>query len=152
MLALTNFRMIYVNADMQQLVELMHGEIALESSLGVGTKAVFSIPFNNPQFRSGSNPLVDIGSIPIRLQSEMSVSVCTSEQDRTGATPPQSPSNNSKPSNQPQFQKLGLSAPSNALPEPEAVLLESDRKNIHVLVVEDKYVVFGFHRLVRYTD
>lgn len=140
--------MIRVAANVQQLVELMHGEITLESSIGVGTKAVFSIPFHKPQFRSGSNPLIDIGSIPIRLQSEISVSVCTSEQDRNGGTPPQSPLDTSKSFNQPQLQSRSLSAPSNALPEPEAVLLESDRQHIHVLVVEDKYVVFQFHWLV----
>ncbi|QIW95271.1 hypothetical protein AMS68_000789 [Peltaster fructicola] len=58
----------------KNLVELMHGSISLESKLGVGTRASFWIPFHKAPFPGGDAPLVDIGAIPDRLQSEISVS------------------------------------------------------------------------------
>ena len=76
----------------KNLVDLMRGEIKLESELGHGTKATFWIPFNKPQFPgTNSSPLVDLGAIPARLQSEMSMSGCTSDQHSGGNTPPMSP-------------------------------------------------------------
>lgn len=123
----------------------MRGQITLDSSLGSGTKATFSIPFNKPHFASGPAPLIDIGSIPDRLQSELSVSGCTSEHDLGCSTPPHSPlemlSVNKPLSHQ---YDHGLSASSVALPDLETNLLGSDRKDIHVLVVEDKYVIKAF--------
>lgn len=62
----------------KNLVDLMHGHIEMQSSLGVGTTATFWIPFNKPQYHDG-NALIDIGSLPDRLQSEMSVSCNSSE-------------------------------------------------------------------------
>ena len=52
----------------------MHGEISLTSALGVGTKATFWIPFNKAPYNAGDISLVDMGPIPIRLQSDLSVS------------------------------------------------------------------------------
>ena len=77
----------------KNLVDLMRGEIKLESELGRGTRATFWIPFNKPQFTAGttSSPLVDLGAIPDRLQSEMSVSGCASDQHSGSNTPPLSP-------------------------------------------------------------
>ena len=119
----------------------MHGEITLESGLGTGTKATFSIPFNKPQFRSSTSPLINIGSIPERLQSELSVSACASD-DRGGKTPPQSPldvagaalSHSSYRAGSPKIRTPPLGTPA----DQETALTEADRKNIHVLVVEDK--------------
>jgi hypothetical protein len=67
----------------------MHGEITLDSTLGSGTTATFWIPFNKPQYQNGSSPMIDIGAIPDRLQSELSVSGCNSEQEVASGTPPQ---------------------------------------------------------------
>ncbi len=119
----------------------MHGEITLESGLGTGTKATFSIPFNKPQFRSGTSPLVDIGSIPERLQSELSVSGCASD-DRGNTTPPQSPFDVAGAALSRRPHRTGSqnvrTPPSGTPADQETALTEADRKNIHVLVVEDK--------------
>ncbi|KAJ5037345.1 uncharacterized protein L3040_007521 [Drepanopeziza brunnea f. sp. 'multigermtubi'] len=72
----------------KNLVDLMHGTIGLESSLGAGTTATFTIPFNKPQFHNGSSALIDIGLLPDRLQSEMSVSCSSSDYDQVMGTPP----------------------------------------------------------------
>ena len=116
-----------------QLVDLMHGKISLKSALGSGTKASFSIPFNKPQYTAGFSPLIEIGSIPERLRSEMSMSGHGSDQGRSSATPPQSPSELSA------FGKTGqpfLEASSDR----NFTISKADRESFHVLVVEDKYV------------
>lgn len=119
----------------------MHGEISLESALDSGTKATFSIPFNKSQFPS-SAPLVDIGVLPIHVQSDVSVSGCASD-DRSIKSVPQSPQEapGFGPTN-----RLRLSGSHGSQTPPQAAdsdledLQKVDRKNTHVLVVEDKYV------------
>ena len=116
----------------------MHGQITLESELGRGTKATFWIPFNRPQFTGRASPLIDIGSIPDRLQSEMSVSGCPSDKRSGGETPPMSPlidSNGLVVGHQPKGSSRHGSITSRS---GEEVLSEVDRKRAHVLVVEDK--------------
>lgn len=116
----------------KNLVDLMNGQISLESLLGVGTKATFSIPFNKPQYRNGAAALVNLG--PDRHLT-MSVSGCASTDDRGNGTPP--------PSN-PDLLKIqqtgnhGKPALRSANSSQETSLSEQDRKNTHVLVVEDK--------------
>lgn len=125
----------------------MHGQIELDSSLGIGTTATFSIPFSKPHFANGPTPLISIGSIPDRLQSDLSVSGCTSEHDHGSSTPPLSPLEmlgTHKHASLSQHADRGSSASLNILPDLEACLSESDRQNIHVLVVEDKYVLNFF--------
>ena len=125
----------------KNLVDLMNGQITLESSLGTGTKATFSIPFNKPQFRNGSAPLIDL--VPDRLLT-MSVSGCTSNEERGSNTPPQSPHDSlgvDKPS---QDGNHGKPAAPSINANQQTDLLPAERKKIHVLVVEDKYVVFAF--------
>ena len=116
----------------------MHGQITLESEIGRGTKATFWIPFNRPQFTGTASPLVDLGSIPDRLRSDMSVSGCPSERRSGGETPPISPlidSSGLVVAHQPKgVSKHGINT---SLSGEEAVP-EVDRKNVHVLVVEDK--------------
>ncbi|KAK5112513.1 hypothetical protein LTR62_004270 [Meristemomyces frigidus] len=56
----------------KNLVELMHGEISLDSRLGVGTTATFWIRFNKAPYQKGAPMMV--GSIPERLASEVSLS------------------------------------------------------------------------------
>lgn len=126
----------------KNLVNLMHGEITLESELDRGTTATFWIPFNKPQYTGTSSPMVDLGAIPERLRSELSVSGCPSDYDRGSATPPQSPqeglgstlalhprrSGSLDLRKQAPNQAMGLDGSSHDL----------DRQKTHVLVVEDK--------------
>lgn len=121
----------------KNLVDLMNGQITLESSLGTGTKATFSIPFNKPQFRNRSAPLIDL--VPDRLLT-MSVSGCTSNEERGSNTPPQSPQDSlrvDKPSQDGYSGKLAAQTLS-IKPNQQVDLLPAERKKIHVLVVEDK--------------
>ncbi len=116
----------------KNLVDLMHGQISLESTLGAGTKAIFTIPFNKPQFQNGT-PLVDIGSLPDRLQSEMSVSCSSSDYDQAVGTPPmQSPMNLHRGGHRPRSACMTPPAP------PELELSPDERANIKILLVEDK--------------
>jgi hypothetical protein len=115
-----------------QLVELMRGEIGLESKLGHGTTATFSIPFNRAQYEEGS-PLIDLASIPDRLQSDVSVS-CGSSGD---LTPPGTPNNLDGAVKMARGRK-GSPAINTNIPDHLMSLSESERKNIQILVVEDK--------------
>ncbi|KAK8197247.1 uncharacterized protein BKA78DRAFT_75112 [Phyllosticta capitalensis] len=118
----------------KNLVELMHGEIELESRLGQGTKAAFWIPFNKAQYQPEGTPLIDIDAIPDRLQSDVSVSCGSSEEP--GGTPPMTPAGR-PPS-------IGsASGPANfhhVLPDHLFSLPDAERKDVHVLVVEDNHV------------
>lgn len=118
----------------KNLVDLMKGRITLESTLGQGTTATFWIPFNKPQYHDGNSQLIDLDSLPDRLQSEMSVSCNSSEYDHVSGTPPKilldggdgrSKRNSSV-----------MTPPSQA--EPDVPM--SERAKVEVLVVEDKYV------------
>ncbi|KAL9609506.1 MAG: hypothetical protein Q9167_005723 [Letrouitia subvulpina] len=124
----------------KNLVDLMHGQINLESALDRGTSATFTIPFNRPQFPNRESSLIDVDSIPTRLQSDMSVSGCASD-DILNVTPPQSPSE------APSFSRLRQPRPRSIRTPPRT--LDSDqegdskdleRKNVHVLVVEDNMI------------
>jgi hypothetical protein len=103
----------------------MHGEISLESSLGLGTKASFWIPFNKATYLSGESPPLDMGPIPHRLQSELSMS------EYSGPQPPGSPlkagirqsSYDSRRGSPAQF-------------DVPLALSDEERRNTHVLVVE----------------
>lgn len=116
----------------KNLVDLMNGQISLESLLGVGTKATFSVPFNKPQYMNGTAAVVHL--IPDR-QLTMSVSGCTSTDGQgNGTTPPCNPGllKNQQDCNH------GNPALSSANSNRKTSLSEQDRKNTHVLVVEDK--------------
>jgi len=121
----------------KNLVDLMHGRIILESSLGQGTRATFWIPFNKPQYHDGAATLIDIGSLPDRLQSEMSVSCNSSEFDQAIGTPPVSsplevyrgPKGPNKP------RSISMTPP---IP-PELELPPAERAKVKILLVEDKY-------------
>ncbi len=128
--------------DKVQLVDLMHGAITLDSTLGSGTTAEFWIPFNKPQYRSGASPLIEIGSLPDRLRSELSVSGCGSDQDLMNSTPPPTPHDPTAgpgpnlPNNP---RARGIETPPlGAGSDPETTISVADRKKMHVLVVEDK--------------
>ncbi|KAI9835750.1 MAG: hypothetical protein M1819_001928 [Sarea resinae] len=130
---------------LEQLVDLMHGNITLESALGSGTKATFVIPFNKPQYEGDDSPLVDIGSIPERLQSELSVSCSSSDYEfARDNTPPQSPIQiigQSRPEKSPLKALAPQStATSSSAADSDADLPEHERKKTHVLVVEDNAI------------
>jgi PAS domain S-box-containing protein len=55
----------------KNLVELMKGQIWLDSKLGQGTTATFWIPFSRAPSQDGGSPLVNLESIPDRLQSDV---------------------------------------------------------------------------------
>lgn len=109
----------------KNLVELMHGEISLESSLGTGTRASFWIPFNKAPYLSGDSPPLDMGPIPHRLQSELSMS------DYSGPQPPGSPS-------KPSFRQASVDSRRGSPAQPDFIggLSDDERRKIHVLVVE----------------
>ncbi|OQO00447.1 hypothetical protein B0A48_13796 [Cryoendolithus antarcticus] len=118
----------------KNLVELMRGEISLESKLGIGTKASFWIPFNKAPYQAADAPLVDLGVLPDRLQSERSVSHACS--DQSGPTTPKNLDQLSS--------SLGNDHAGGVLPvSPDAVpqdLTEAERKATQVLVVEDNAI------------
>lgn len=120
----------------KNLVELMHGRISLTSKLGMGTRATFWVPFRKAAYQGGDSSLVDVGSIPDRLQSEVSISHASSEHSGPSTpTTPARPSHRRDPSgsNIPAVPSL----PADMAP-PD--LSEVERKNTHVLVVEDNAV------------
>ncbi|KAL8766010.1 MAG: hypothetical protein Q9209_007099 [Squamulea sp. 1 TL-2023] len=122
----------------KNLVELMHGEISLESALDNGTKATFSIPFNKSQFPSNA-PLVDLGALPVHLQSDVSVSGCASD-DRSISSVPQSPLEIPGPSHSNRSRKSGSRTPPQAADSDPEDLQKVDRKDTHILVVEDNAI------------
>jgi signal transduction histidine kinase len=118
----------------KNLLDLMRGRISLKSTVGNGTIATFWIPFNKPQARDGHH-LVEIDSLPDRLQSEMSVSCNSSEMDQILSTPPL---DNAM---QIPLEKGGLPRRARSVNTPptyEDDIPPSERARIHVLVVEDK--------------
>ncbi|KAN0093826.1 hypothetical protein V8E51_017010 [Hyaloscypha variabilis] len=119
----------------KNLVDLMHGKINLESSLGNGTTATFSIPFNKPQYHNGTATIMDVGSLPDRLQSEMSVSCNSSEYEQFLGTPPaQSPIDPHRRNLKPRSISMTPPAPT------ELELSPEERANIKILLVEDNAI------------
>ncbi|KAF2459882.1 hypothetical protein BDY21DRAFT_281127, partial [Lineolata rhizophorae] len=120
----------------KNLVELMHGEITLDSKTGSGTIATFWIPFNRAPASNKESQFIDMAPIPDRLQSDASVSCGSSELE----SPPAAPETRGVAPGKPP-PAAGLRKPSvaNSISEyPE--LPKEERKNIHVLVVEDNSV------------
>ncbi|KAF1942574.1 hypothetical protein EJ02DRAFT_162359 [Clathrospora elynae] len=109
----------------KNLVELMKGQIWLDSKLGQGTTATFWIPFSKAPSRDGGSPLVHLESIPDRLQSDVSVSCGSSE----GHTPPLTPQASNGHS---RFQP--------GIPDHLMSLTETERQKVHILVVEDNHI------------
>jgi len=121
----------------KNLVELMHGKISLESKLGAGTKATFWIPFHKAPYQSNESPLIDLGSIPDRLQSDVSIS--RADSDHSG---PATPVTLGKP-----LHGQGLSGSNGAAitrlysnDESMLELSKDDRSSVNVLVVEDNAI------------
>jgi CheY-like chemotaxis protein len=115
----------------------MQGTISLQSKLDQGTIATFSIPFNKPQFQGATTPLVDIGALPDRLLSELSLSCNTSSRGSNAlpgrATPPlQSSAFADSPG-----MEVNRNKPTVDASPPQTQLTEEQKKNFHILVVED---------------
>jgi PAS domain S-box-containing protein len=117
----------------KNLVQLMQGDIELQSNLGQGTTATFWIPFNRAPYQSGGSPLIDLASIPDRLQSDMSVS-CGSFDDY--GTPPHTP--RLQDGTRRHRGSSGATSTNHSIPTHLINLPETERKKIQVLVVEDK--------------
>lgn len=119
----------------KNLVDLMHGSIRLESKLDAGTKAIFSIPFRKVEYRTGSSTaLLEVGTMPDRLQSELSLSIEGSGKDeqRKSGKHTANTSNN--------LQTTALSRLSSLQHEGEPLSAETHihREQYHILVVEGK--------------
>lgn len=119
----------------KNLVELMHGRITLDSNPGNGTTAVFWIPFTKSR-TSQMSALVEVGSLPDRLQSEMSVSCNSSEYEHIIHTPPPGEFSRGLNKRSPRrARSVNIPSP---LKSTEEDLPAAERANILVLVVEDK--------------
>jgi PleD family two-component response regulator len=106
----------------------MHGGIKLESKSGAGTTATFWIPFNKGQYLTHPSPVVDLQSLPARLQSEASVSRGSSEHNATSPSLPITQGARATSEVSPRI--LSTASEKEKLPE-------ANRASIHVLVVED---------------
>lgn len=100
----------------KNLVNLMKGQIVLESAPGRGTRAMFWIPFKKPQ-----EP-IEIRDLPERLQYEKSISHSDSGQEESRSPPPPA---------------LTSGSHSPASP-PDTQLSREERSKINILLVEDK--------------
>ncbi|RMZ83454.1 hypothetical protein DV737_g1559, partial [Chaetothyriales sp. CBS 132003] len=121
----------------KNLVNLMKGDITIESKLGSGTTARFTIPFKKPDFPSGPMPapLVEACTYPDRLQSEQSLSAGTSSTvDWKPARKAFPPALYSKGLGSMKARHSSIVAPS-VTSEPAEV--EISRERVHILVVED---------------
>ena len=127
----------------KNLVELMHGSIGLESKLGAGTKCVFCIPFKKVEYMSNGSPLVALGAIPDRLQSDFSVSMSSEERNGSRHGSVTSPIVPRAPRG---IDHLALGIATAQLPSrissgsDDEIMTDSDRANTHILVVEDNPV------------
>ena len=117
----------------------MHGEISLTSELGQGTTTTFWIPFNKLQSTKRRPPLADTSSGPERLWADVKRrSGCLSAR-RSVDGDLQNRTSSSRPNSQTRTNSERTSFEESSSEEP--VQEEIDRKNTHVLIVEDKYVI-----------
>ena len=122
----------------------MHGGIDLESEFGHGTTAKFWIPFNKSQSTKPGSPLKDTKPVPEAVRSDTSIKgrylttqIVVGDSLQTAAPPGHlsGRTGSGRTGN-------GLEATNSEehLSE-DSVQQEVDRKSVHVLVVEDKYVM-----------
>ena len=125
-------------ADTYQLVDLMHGEINLKSELGHGTITTFWIPFNKPQFNKLRSPPTDARPVLEKSRSDKSIPGCLSATQSVAGDFSHYPAPSSYPSSRSNTDLDPMLPKEDSTEEP--VEQEIDRKNVHVLIVEDKYV------------
>ena len=116
----------------------MHGQINLVSELGRGTTTTFWIPFSKPQSTKRGSPLEGVGLVPERSGLLVSIPGCYSAPqsvvgDLQDMAPPLHLDSRTSTGS-------GLVSPGEEKTE-DLVEKELDRKDVHVLIVEDKYVV-----------
>ena len=121
----------------------MHGEIVLESKLGVGTTATFWIPFKKADQGPDATALVGLDSIPERLQSDLSVSCGSSEMAFPSATSSNAPGDVRSPQRRKRSAPIGAAllaerGGSAGLLDSRTSLSQAERNQVQVLVVEDK--------------
>ncbi|EGX89909.1 autoinducer 2 sensor kinase/phosphatase luxQ [Cordyceps militaris CM01] len=116
----------------KNLLDLMHGQITLQSTVGSGTTATFWIPFHKPQRRKARN--VEAGAIPDRLQSDLSVSCNSSEYENAVAGTPAGSDGSSG------LAGLRRRYSARSSQSIEQDLPRSERAAFHILVVEDNAV------------
>ncbi|KAI1258406.1 hypothetical protein F5Y18DRAFT_444842 [Xylariaceae sp. FL1019] len=116
----------------KNLLDLMKGRIELESSVGNGTTATFWIPFTKLQ-NPERGTLVEIGPIPDRLQSELSVSCTSSDQEYAGQQIGDSTHTS------PEKARRRNHLPSHIVSDNENLPM-AERAKIQVLVVEDNAI------------
>lgn len=119
----------------KNLVELMRGRIWLESKLDVGTKATFWIPFQKAPYQTTESPIVDIGSIPDRLQSDLSISKLSSDSGPPTPTTPAVAGHKRNISGSKPGGAFSFSAEDTGLE-----LSPAERQKVNILVVEDNAV------------
>ncbi|ORY57135.1 uncharacterized protein BCR38DRAFT_354844 [Pseudomassariella vexata] len=122
----------------KNLLDLMHGRISMQSSIGTGTTATFWIPFNKVQGPRQSS-LVEIGPLPDRLHSEMSASCNSSEYEHIIGTPSADLSASQLDVTRPPHQAKSINT-SSPRPAKGEDMPMSERANIQVLVVEDNSI------------
>ena len=116
----------------------MHGEISLTSEIGQGTTTTFWIPFNKPQPTKRSPTLNDASSVPERLWSDVTRGSGCLSASQSVVGDPQNRASRSHLNSQTQ----NSSEPNSSENSSEGTVQEEiDRKNTHVLIVEDKYVI-----------
>ncbi|KAI1485311.1 hypothetical protein F5X96DRAFT_674757 [Biscogniauxia mediterranea] len=123
----------------KNLLDLMNGRITLQSTVGHGTTATFWIPFSKPQSPSASS-LVEVGHLPDRLQSEMSVSCNSSEHEHYLGTSPADILSPGYDKSAPPKRHRSLNLPSHHYGLDNEELPMSERAKIQVLVVEDNAI------------
>jgi signal transduction histidine kinase len=120
----------------KNLVELMHGQITLESTPGQGTAAEFWIPFRK-HVSQERRPSVPISAPSERLQWETGLLYSEQEQKDPSPAPESTPragTDSTPPPTRTPTKGANVQTPSIN----EVELPVSERKDIHVLVVEDK--------------
>lgn len=115
----------------KNLVDLMQGGINLKSELSQGTTATFWIPFKKSQSTKLGSPLIDTRPVPEMFRSDMSIGRCHS-----GDSAPSIHSSSRTGTG------LVEMTPEQDTTE-DLVQQGFDRKSVHVLIVEDKYVTIS---------
>ena len=117
----------------------MHGEIKLESTLNMGTTASFWIPFNKAQFEGNTPTARNIQNLPDRLQSELSLSCDTSNDDFPHlSTPPLSQAHDRGGQERATVPATAKELFGSDSAPASVELSDEERGKTHVLVVEDK--------------
>jgi len=123
----------------KNLVELMKGEIKLESRLGSGSRASFWIPFKKVEYADQSAPLIELENVdlfPSRLTGSISMSISGGSDGSVHGGHPGllAPTSPSRPhTNDGSIRSIGADPV-------QTTLSDSERKHVNVLVVEDNHI------------